>query len=191
MRLALLVSGKGSNLRNLVERRFEVVAVATNKPTCGAAGFARDRSIPVGEFPQKAFASLEARDSAMRDWLLERDVDLVVNAGYDRILTAGFLAGFENRMINIHPSLLPAFGGGMDAVEKAVERGVKLTGCTVHFVTEEVDAGPILLQAAVPVLPGDTVESLRARIQVEEHRILPQAIEMLNKTLAPARSPLG
>jgi phosphoribosylglycinamide formyltransferase 1 len=191
MRLALLVSGKGSNLRNLVERGFEMVAVATNKPSCGAAGFARDRAIPVGEFPQKAFASLEARDSAMRDWLLERDVDLVVNAGYDRILTAGFLAGFENRMINIHPSLLPAFGGGMDAVEKALERGVKMTGCTVHFVTEEVDAGPILLQAAVPVLPGDTVESLRARIQVEEHRILPQAIEMLNKTLAPARSPLG
>jgi phosphoribosylglycinamide formyltransferase 1 len=191
MRLALLVSGKGSNLRNLVERRFEVVAVATNKPSCGAASFARDRAIPVGEFPQKAFASLEARDSAMRDWLLERDVDLVVNAGYDRILTAGFLAGFENRMINIHPSLLPAFGGGMDAVEKALERGVKLTGCTVHLVTKEVDAGPILLQAAVLVLPGDTVESLRARIQVEEHRILPQAIEMLNKTLAPARSPLG
>jgi phosphoribosylglycinamide formyltransferase-1 len=189
--LALLVSGKGSNLRNLVERGFEVVAVATNKPSCGAAGFARDRAIPVGEFSQKAFASLEARDAAMRDWLLERDVDLVVNAGYDRILSAGFLAGFENRMINIHPSLLPAFGGGMDAVEKALERGVKLTGCTVHFVTEEVDAGPILLQAAVPVLPGDSVESLRARIQVEEHRILPQAIEMLNKTLAPARSPLG
>ena len=191
MRLALLVSGKGSNLRNLVERGFEVVAVATNKPSCGAAGFARDRAIPLGEFPQKAFASLEARDSAMRDWLLERDVDLVVNAGYDRILSAGFLAGFENRMINIHPSLLPAFGGGMDAVEKALERGVKLTGCTVHLVTEEVDAGPILLQAAVPVLPGDTVESLRARIQVEEHLILPQAIEMLSKTLAPARTPLG
>jgi phosphoribosylglycinamide formyltransferase 1 len=191
VRLALLVSGKGSNLRNLVARRFDVVAVATNKPSCGAAGFARDRAIPVGEFPQTAFASLEARDSAMRDWLVERDVDLVVNAGYDRILTTGFLAGFENRMINIHPSLLPAFGGGMDAVEKALERGVKLTGCTVHFVTEEVDAGPILLQAAVAVLPGDSVESLRARIQVEEHRILPQAIEMLNKTLAPARSPLG
>ena len=93
-------------------------------------------------------------------------------------------------MINIHPSLLPAFGGGMDAVAQALARGVKLTGCTVHLVTEEVDAGPILLQAAVPVLPGDTVETLHARIQAEEHRILPEAIEMLKNRIAPARAPL-
>ena len=126
----------------------------------------------------------------MRDWLLERAVDLVVNAGYDRILTSGFMGAFENRMINIHPSLLPAFAGGMDAVAQALARGVKLTGCTVHLVTEEVDAGPILLQAAVPVLPGDTVETLHARIQVEEHRILPEAIEMLKNRIAPARAPL-
>lgn len=191
MRLGVLVSGKGSNLRNLVERGFEVVAVATNRASSGGAAFAWERAIPLGEFSQKTFGSLEERDEAMRDWLLGQEVDVVVNAGYDRILTAGFIAAFQNRMINIHPSLLPAFGGGMDAVEKALERGVKLTGCTVHFVTEEVDAGPILLQAAVPVLPGDTVESLRARIQVEEHLILPQAIEMLSKTLAPARTPLG
>jgi phosphoribosylglycinamide formyltransferase 1 len=190
MRLGVLVSGKGSNLRNLVERRFDVVAVATNKPSCGGAAFARERAIPLGEFSQKSFASLEDRDDAMRDWLIEQDVDLVVNAGYDRILTAGFIAAFENRMINIHPSLLPAFAGGMDSVAQALARGVKLTGCTVHLVTEEVDAGPILLQAAVPVLPGDTVESLHARIQVEEHRILPDAIEMLKNRIAPARAPL-
>ena len=190
MRLGVLVSGKGSNLRNLVERGFEVVAVATNKPSCGGAAFARERGIPLGEFSQKAFASLEERDVAMRDWLLERAVDLVVNAGYDRILTSGFIGAFENRMINIHPSLLPAFAGGMDSVAQALARGVKLTGCTVHLVTEEVDAGPILLQAAVPVLPGDTVETLHARIQVEEHRILPEAIEMLKNRIAPARAPL-
>ena len=190
MRLGVLVSGKGSNLRNLVERGFEVGAVATNKPSCGGAAFARERAIPLGEFSQKSFASLEDRDDAMCDWLLEREVDLVVNAGYDRILTAGFIAAFENRMINIHPSLLPAFAGGMDSVAQALARGVKLTGCTVHLVTEEVDAGPILLQAAVPVLPGDTVESLHARIQVEEHRILPEAIEMLKNRIAPARAPL-
>ena len=190
MRLGVLVSGKGSNLRNLVERGFEVGAVATNKPSCGGAAFARERAIPLGEFSQKSFASLEDRDDAMCDWLLEREVDLVVNAGYDRILTAGFIAAFENRMINIHPSLLPAFAGGMDSVAQALARGVKLTGCTVHLVTEEVDAGPILLQAAVPVLPGDTVESLHARIQVEEHRILPDAIEMLKNRIAPARAPL-
>jgi len=190
MRLGVLVSGRGSNLSNLVERGFEVVAVATNKPSCGGAAFARERAIPLGEFSQKSFASLEDRDDAMRDWLLEHEVDLVVNAGYDRILTAGFIAAFENRMINIHPSLLPAFAGGMDSVAQALARGVKLTGCTVHFVTEEVDAGPILLQAAVPVLPGDTVETLHARIQVEEHRILPEAIEMLKNRIAPARAPL-
>ena len=190
MRLGVLVSGKGSNLRNLVERGFEVVAVATNKPSCGGAAFARERAVPLGEFSQKAFASLAERDEAMRDWLLDQEVDLVVNAGYDRILTAGFIAAFENRMINIHPSLLPAFAGGMDSVAQALARGVKLTGCTVHLVTEEVDAGPILLQAAVPVLPGDTVETLHARIQVEEHRILPEAIEMLKNRIAPARAPL-
>jgi phosphoribosylglycinamide formyltransferase 1 len=190
MRLGVLVSGRGSNLRNLVERGFEVVAVATNKPSCGGAAFARERAIPLGEFSQKSFASLEDRDDAMRDWLLEREVDLVVNAGYDRILTAAFIAAFENRMINIHPSLLPAFAGAMDSVAQALARGVTLTGCTVHLVTEEVDAGPILLQAAVPVLPGDTVETLHARIQVEEHRILPEAIEMLKNRIAPARAPL-
>jgi phosphoribosylglycinamide formyltransferase 1 len=190
VRLGVLVSGKGSNLRNLVERGFGVAAVATNKPSCGGAAFARERAIPLGEFSQKTFASLEERDQAMRDWLLEQEVDLVVNAGYDRILTAGFIAAFENRMINIHPSLLPAFAGGMDSVAQALARGVKLTGCTVHLVTEEVDAGPILLQAAVAVLPGDTVETLHARIQVEERRILPEAIEMLKNRIAPARAPL-
>jgi phosphoribosylglycinamide formyltransferase-1 len=190
MRLGVLVSGKGSNLRNLVDRGFEVVAVGTNKPSCGGAAFARQRALPVGEFSQKSFGSLEERDAAMRDWLLSRSVDLVVNAGYDRILSGGFIAAFENRMINIHPSLLPAFAGGMDSVAQALARGVKLSGCTVHLVTEEVDAGPILLQAAVPVLPDDTVETLHARIQVEEHRILPEAIEMLKDRIAPARAPL-
>jgi phosphoribosylglycinamide formyltransferase-1 len=190
VRLGVLVSGKGSNLRNLVERGFEVAAVATNKPSCPAAAFARERRLPLGEFSQKAFGSLEERDAAMRDWLLARSVDLLVNAGYDRILTGAFIAAFEGRMINIHPSLLPAFAGGMDAVAQALARGVKLSGCTVHLVTEEVDAGPILLQAAVPVLPDDTVQTLHARIQVEEHRILPQAIEMLKDRIAPARAPL-
>lgn len=190
MRLGVLASGKGSNLRNLVDRGLEVVAVTTNRPSSGAAGFAREKGIPLGEFSQNAFTSLEERDAAMRDWLLDHRVDLVVNAGYDRILTGPFFASFAGRIINIHPSLLPAFAGGMDAVENALAAGVKVTGCTVHLVTEEVDAGPILLQASVPVLPGDTVETLHARIQIEEHRILPEAIEMLETTLAPARAPL-
>ena len=189
MRLGVLVSGRGSTLRNLVERGFEVVAVATNRPTCDAAAYARERGLPLGGFSQKAYASGEQRDTAMRDWLSSQEVELVVNAGYDRILSAAFVNAFEGRLLNVHPSLLPAFGGGMDAVEQALAHGVKLTGCTVHLVTEEVDAGPILLQAAVPVLAGDSPETLRARIQAEERRILPEAIEMLARSLA-ARSSL-
>ena len=184
MRLGVLVSGRGTNLRNLVEKGFDVVAVATNRPSCGGAAFARERGIPLGEFSQKAFSSLEGRDAAMRDWLKAAGVELVVNAGYDRILSPGFTSAFPGRTLNIHPSLLPAFGGGMDAVEQALAYGVKITGCTVHLVTDDVDAGPILVQAAVPVLDGDTAETLHARIQVEEHRILPEAVRILEHRLA-------
>lgn len=177
--LGVLASGKGSNLRNLVGRGYNVVAVATNRAGCGAARFARERGLPLGEFSQRRFSSREARDAVMRDWLQEWGVELVVNAGYDRILSPCFTAAFRGRVLNVHPSLLPAFAGGMDAVQRALAHGVKITGCTVHVVTDDVDAGPILVQAAVPVLPGDTVETLHARIQSEEHRILPEAIEIL------------
>jgi len=179
VRLGVLASGRGSNLRNLVDRGYQVVAVATNRPSCGAAAFARERGLTLGEFSQRWFASSEARDTEMLDWLRARRVDLVVNAGYDRILSRAFVSAYAGRILNVHPSLLPAFAGGMDAVERALAHGVKLTGCTVHVVTDDVDAGPILLQAAVPVLPDDTVERLHARIQAEEHRILPEAIELI------------
>ena len=184
LRLGVVVSGKGSNLRNLVERGFDVVAVATNRPSCGGAAFARERGIPLGELSQKAFDSAEARDAAMRDFFGSRDVELVVDAGYDRVHTHPFLEAFEHRIINVHPSLLPEFGGGMDAVERAIEGGAKLTGATVHVVTNDLDAGPILVQEAVPVLEGDTVESLRQRVHEAEHRILPQAIELMEARLA-------
>ncbi|HXM55447.1 MAG TPA: phosphoribosylglycinamide formyltransferase [Candidatus Dormibacteraeota bacterium] len=179
VRLGVLASGKGSNLRNLAERGYAVVAVATNRPGCGAAAFARAHGLPLGEFPQRSFGSRDERDAAMLAWLRSRGVEVVVNAGYDRILSPAFVAAYPGRILNVHPSLLPAFAGGMDAVESALAAGVRVTGCTVHIVTDEVDAGPILLQAAVPVLPGDTVESLHARIQAEEHRILPEAIELI------------
>lgn len=191
VRLGVLASGKGSNLRNLVDLGHRVVAVATNRPSCGAAAVARERRIPLGEFSQRWFGSLEERDAAMGRWLRERDVELVVNAGYDRVLSPAFVAAFEGRMLNVHPSLLPAFGGGMDAVEQALAHGVKITGCTVHVVTEEVDAGPILVQAAVRVTPDDTPETLHARIQLEEHRILPEAIEILARTLVEKSAPLS
>lgn len=184
----MLASGRGSNLRNLCELGFEVAAVATNRPSCGAAQFAIERGLPLGRFSQRAFPSLEERDQAMAGWLRAEGVELVVNAGYDRILSPGFIERFIDRIVNVHPSLLPAFGGGMDAVEQALAHGVKITGCTVHLVTEVVDGGPILVQAAVPVLAGDTPDSLRARIQVEEHRILPEAIRILEHRYATSPS---
>lgn len=184
LKLGVAVSGQGSNLRNLVERGFDVVAVATNRPSCGGATFARERKIPLGELSQKGFESAEARDDSMRDFFRRHGVKLVVDAGYDRIHSRGFVEAFEGRIINVHPSLLPNFGGGMDAVERALESGLKFTGATVHVVTGELDAGPILAQEAVPILEGDTVDSLRARVHEAEYRILPQAIRLMEERLA-------
>jgi phosphoribosylglycinamide formyltransferase 1 len=121
----------------------------------------------------------------MRDFFASHDVDLVVDAGYDRIQTAPLLDAFENRVINLHPSLLPDFGGGMDAIERAIESGTKVTGATVHLVSEALDAGPILIQEVVPILEGDTVETLRQRVHEAEHRILPQAIRLMEARMAP------
>ncbi|HET7419124.1 MAG TPA: phosphoribosylglycinamide formyltransferase [Candidatus Dormibacteraeota bacterium] len=184
------MSGQGTNLRNLVERGFEVVAVATNRPSCGGAAIARERGIPLAELPQKNFASTEERDVAMRDFFFRHDVQLVVDAGYDRIHTAPFLDAFAGRIVNVHPSLLPMFGGGMDAVEQALESGLKFTGATVHLVTAEVDGGPILVQDSVPILPGDTVDTLRQRVHEVEYRILPEGITLMEEKLA-GRSSVG
>ena len=181
----MAVSGKGSNLRNLVERGFDVVAVATNRPSCGGAVFARERRIPVGELSQKGFASVEDRDAAMRDFFGEHGVELVVDAGYDRVHSKVFLEAFEDRIINVHPSLLPAFGGGMEAVEQALATRATVTGATVHLVTASLDAGPILVQESVPILEGDTVETLRHRVHEAEFRILPQAVRLMEARLVP------
>jgi phosphoribosylglycinamide formyltransferase 1 len=184
MRLGVVVSGQGSNLRNLVERGFEVVAVATNRPACGGAAFARERGIPLGELSQKDFRSAEERDAAMRDFFKAHRVELVVDAGYDRIHSKPFLEAFSGRIVNVHPSLLPAFAGGMDAIEQALQSGSTMTGATVHVVTGDLDAGPILVQESVPVVDGDTVETLRHRIHEAEFRILPQAIRLMETRLA-------
>ncbi|HEX9476496.1 MAG TPA: phosphoribosylglycinamide formyltransferase [Candidatus Dormibacteraeota bacterium] len=184
MRLGIAVSGKGSNLRNLMELGFDVVAVATNRPSCGGAAFARERNIPLGELSLKRFSSEEERDAVMRDFFTSHGVELVVDAGYDRIHSRPFLEAFRGRIINVHPSLLPEFGGGMDAVEQALTSGVSVTGATVHIVTEDLDAGPILAQEIVPILQGDTVETLRMRVHEAEHRILPEAIRLLEARLA-------
>lgn len=164
--------------------------MATNRPQCGGAAFARARGIPLGELPQKAFPSVEVRDAAMRDFFQQQGVELVVDAGYDRIHARPFLEAFENRIINVHPSLLPAFGGVMNAVEQALAAGVRTTGATVHIVTADLDAGPILVQKAVPILEGDTVETLRHRVHEAEHEILPQGIRLMEARIAN-RSAVG
>jgi phosphoribosylglycinamide formyltransferase 1 len=160
--------------------------VATNRPSCGGAALARERGIPVGELPQSQFASAEQRDAAMRDFFKSHGVELVVDAGYDRIQTAALLDAFEDRVINLHPSLLPDFGGGMDAIERAIASRAKVTGATVHLVTAALDAGPILIQEAVAILDGDTVETLRQRVREAEHRILPRAIKLIEARMAHA-----
>ena len=124
----------------------------------------------------------------MRDFFRKHGVELVVDAGYDRVHSQAFLEAFEERIINVHPSLLPEFGGGLDAVERALESGAKVTGATVHIVTPSLDAGPILVQEAVRVLEGDTVETLRQRVHEAEHRILPQAIRLMEARLAKSPS---
>ncbi|TMG59797.1 MAG: phosphoribosylglycinamide formyltransferase [Chloroflexi bacterium] len=184
MKIGVCVSGQGTNLRNLVEHGINVVAVATNRPSCGGAAYAREQRIPLGELSQKAFESAEARDMAMRDFFRDHRVEMVVDAGYDRIHTRPFLDAFANRLINVHPSLLPQFAGGMDAIERALASGARETGATVHLVTADVDAGPILLQQAVPIRVGDTVQTLRERVHEAEHRILPQAVRLMEARLA-------
>ena len=161
-----------------------MVAVATNRPSCAGAAFARERRIPLAELSQKRFASIEQRDAAMRDFFLEHRVQLVVDAGYDRVHSAPFLEAFRDRIINVHPSLLPAFGGGMDAVEQALAAGVTTTGATVHVVTDALDAGPVLAQESVEILPGDTVETLRQRVHEVEYRLLPAAIRLMEARIA-------
>ena len=164
------------------------MAVATNRPSCGGAEFARERRIPLGELSLKRFSAEEERDVAMRDFFRSHGVELVVDAGYDRIHTRPFLDAYRGRIINVHPSLLPEFGGSMDAVEQALRSGVRVTGATVHLVTEHVDAGPILARETVAVREDDTVESLRGRIHEAEYRILPAAIQLLEARLATSNT---
>ena len=161
-----------------------MVAVATNRPSCGGAAFARERGLPLAELSQKGFPSVEARDAAMRDFFVEHGVELVVDAGYDRIHSTLFLEAFRGRIINVHPSLLPQFAGGMDAIEQALAAGVGVTGATVHVVTDRLDAGPILAQEAVQIRPDDTVETLRARVHEVEYRLLPTAIRLMEGRIA-------
>lgn len=182
--LGVLVSGRGSNLEAIFmaiesgELVARVGVVISSRADAPALAKAEVRGVPTRVIAPKAYGSRAEEGAAIVAALREAGVDLVVLAGYGRIFDPCVVRAYPYRILNIHPSLLPAFAGGMAPRPQrdALEAGVKLSGCTVHFVTEEVDAGPILAQAAVPVLDDDTVESLAARILEQEHRLLPQAV---------------
>ena len=183
-RLGVLVSGRGTNLQAILdaiargELGAEVALVVCNHESAGAIARAERAGVPVEVHEMGAYPSRLAQQQAIAGRLEQAGVDLVVCAGWDRVLEPEVVRKFAGRMINVHPSLLPAFGGGLHAIEDALRCGVKITGCTVHFVTEEVDTGPIISQAAVPVLPGDTPETLAHRVHPEEHRLLVEAIKL-------------
>ena len=182
-RIVVLLSGAGSNMRSLAaacERgdvRGKVVAVVADRD-CKGIKAADEMGIDTVVLEPKSFASREQWSEALRDRVLEYEPALVVSAGFMRILAPAFVDTFEGRLINLHPSLLPAFPGA-HAVEDALAAGVKVTGTTVHFIDHEVDHGAILLQEAVPVRPNDTEESLHDRIKQAEHRLLPEACRLV------------
>jgi len=182
-RLVVLLCGRGSNFeaiaRNCASGALdaEIVAVISNKPEAPGLETARRMGLTALAVPSKG-VEREEHDRRMVAAIKQFHPDLICLAGYMRLLTPHFIQSFAGRILNIHPSLLPSFPG-LDAQRQALEHGVKVSGCTVHFVTEEMDAGPILKQAAVPVLPGDTVDSLARRILEQEHRLYTEAIQEL------------
>ncbi len=175
--LVILISGRGSNMEAILAARLpaRIGAVISNNPGARGLATARKRGIPAVVVDHRSFPDRAAFDAALAAEIALYRPDLVVLAGFMRILTQGFIARFRGRLLNIHPSLLPAFPG-LDTHRRALEAGVRIHGCTVHFVTPALDSGPIVVQAAVPVLPGDTGKALAARVLREEHRIYPQAI---------------
>jgi len=182
-RLAILISGRGSNLEAIAANvargtiPAEIAVVVSNRPEAAGLEIARRTSTHAVTIPSKGL-DREVYDRLLIEELDRYDVDLVCLAGFMRLLSAQFIRHFPQQILNIHPSLLPAFPG-LDAQSQALEHGVKITGCTVHFVDEHLDAGPIILQAAVPVLDTDTVATLSARILVAEHRIYSEAIRIV------------
>jgi phosphoribosylglycinamide formyltransferase-1 len=183
-RLGVLVSGRGTNLKAILAACEQgavdatVAMVAANRD-CPALEIARDAGVAVVTvFPAGGFPSAALRDAAMADALRANAVDLVVCAGYNRVLDDTLVRAFEGRIINVHPSLLPQFGGTMDAIRQAFEAGIAETGVTVHLIDPgTVDAGPVLAQERVPILPDDTLESLEQRVHDAEHRLLPVTIQ--------------
>ncbi|MBI1995745.1 MAG: phosphoribosylglycinamide formyltransferase [Deltaproteobacteria bacterium] len=181
--MAVLVSGSGTNLQAIIDqieaKRLDakIEVVLSNKADAYGLVRAKNHGIATEVLDHKQFPSREAYDQAVVDILRARGVELVVLAGFMRLLSPVFVKAYSNRIMNIHPALLPSFPG-LHVQKKAVEHGVRFSGCTVHFVNEECDEGPIIIQAVVPVFPDDSEESLAARILKQEHRIYPRAIQL-------------
>jgi len=180
MRVVVLISGRGSNLQALLEAALpvEFACVISNQTAAQGLEIAAAHGVPTRVLNHRDYADRAAFDTALAAEIDLHAPDLVVLAGFMRVLSDSFVRHYERRLINIHPALLPAFPG-LNTHERAIAGGVKLHGCTVHFVTTEVDAGPILVQAAVPVLPADTPASLAARVLRQEHRIFPLALRWI------------
>jgi len=190
--IVILISGGGSNMAAIVRATRQqnwaaqaparVVAVISNKASAGGLVWARGEGITTEALDHKAFASREAFDAELARTIDAYQPALVVLAGFMRILTPGFVAHYQGRLVNIHPSLLPAFPG-LHTHQRAIDAGCQVAGATVHQVTTELDVGPILAQGAVPVLPGDTADTLAARVLVQEHEIYPRAVLQLLRSL--------
>ena len=181
-RVGVLASGTGTNLQAILDQlhneTVEVVAVGSDQPAAGALERAVAAGVATETFPIDRYPDREARDLAIAEWLRARDVDLVVLAGYMQLLSPEFVRRFANRIVNVHPALLPSFPG-LDAIGRALEHGVKVTGVTVHLVDEGIDTGPIVLQQAVPVPADGNREALETAIHAVEHALLPEAIRLI------------
>jgi phosphoribosylglycinamide formyltransferase-1 len=179
--IVILISGRGSNMEALIAARdagqlpVNIAAVISNRPEAKGLETAGRAGITAHYIDHKAFAGREAFDAALAECIDQFNPDLVVLAGFMRILSEGFVRHYEGRLMNIHPSLLPSFPG-LHTHQRALEEGVRIHGCTVHFVTPTLDHGPVIIQAAIPVLDDDTEDSLAARILVQEHKVYPQAV---------------
>lgn len=179
-KVVILISGHGSNMQALLKAKLpcQIAAVISNRADAQGLEIAESHGIPTAVVSHKDYADRASFDAALAKVIDGYSPDIVVLAGFMRILTDGFVERYRGKLINIHPSLLPAYPG-IDTHERALQDGIKIHGCTVHFVTPALDHGPIIIQAAVPVLRGDTPQSLAARVLCEEHRIYPQAVRWL------------
>jgi len=188
-RIAILISGRGSNMQALIEAArapgypAEIALVISNRPEAPGLELARAAGVPAVAIDHKQFTTRPAFEARLHQTLVDAKIDLICNAGFMRLLTGGFVDRWMNRHLNIHPSLLPAFPG-LDTHQRAIDEGVRFTGCTVHFLRLEMDTGPIVAQAVVEVRPGDTADTLAARVLEAEHKLYPYALGLVASGVA-------